>query len=204
MISLVLFTSFSCWWEEVEDGREDGSQQGGAWWAAGCLHRSLQFTVGLHGFTVTCHRLCGGNKTNAHTITTPTQNIWEVEPLLVSVIPLFGLFRQTLGTALLERPLVCGDDVIKALSALQSIRLLLAGMSCSTWRKPHSHTFTIANCSHYFCCFLAQSLISSENLSLIVMTYALAVDTTAHTTSLNIEYLSLITPQWGTFQIIKL
>lgn len=51
---------------------------------------------------------------------------------IFDTVPLLGLFLQTLETALLERPRVCGVEVIRLLSALQSIRLLLAGISCST------------------------------------------------------------------------
>lgn len=49
------FTSFCCWWEKVEDWREDGAKQGGAWWAAWLLYRRFYFTIWFHGFTVAGH-----------------------------------------------------------------------------------------------------------------------------------------------------
>lgn len=47
-------------------------------------------------------------------------------------VPLLGLFRLTRETVLLARPRVCGAEVMKSLLSLQSMRLLLAGISGST------------------------------------------------------------------------
>lgn len=78
---------------------------------------------------------------------------------LLNGIPLFGLSRRTLETDLLERPLVCVDEAIRLLAELQSIRLLLAGMSCSTCcERKWSYTFDAQ------CIFTEDTVASSAPL----------------------------------------
>ncbi len=46
-LSVFHLTIISCWWEEIEDRREDGSKQGGAGWTAHNILSVLQLTVRL-------------------------------------------------------------------------------------------------------------------------------------------------------------